>query len=615
MSELMGLDRVTSENVKSKVMVVEGAKALELLRSKLRNPVIAWDGDASTFDWTPLARRSCIVWPDIERDALGRAVIAANKLTELDCDVRLLLELQKGPVAYAMNGWDSGQVKAGIDRTRIWEPAPDEEPEPEPAQTEGKKLPPMAGGLPLALGMRDNYCVLLDRRGPQVVEYPREALGRRTLMHLADLEDWQQSEWSGDGRNGGREVDWDKAANEIVAMCVHAGHVSPDRVRGLGVYRDGGSIVANLDRNALWVDGKMVPVSKHMTRFVYIAQAATVPLEAPMSSEWAKRIGDAICQLRWVHPFYGKMFAGWLAVAPICGALSWRPNVWLTGPSGCGKTTVLDLVVRPLLHEIAFMTSQSTTEAGIRQENSGRSIPVIWDEFEAETRRDDDKRKGILELVRAATSGDGTIVKGTPGGGSRRFSVRFAFLFASINASLKMRADLSRTFMVELQGPSRNQEQKVKDSERFSKWQREVTSWPDDAGRRWVWRSVELAETILENIKTITKAMLAYTDRRTADRDAPMLAGWYSITDDRLINQEDARNLAAEWFDAHSVVDHTNDDDETSEGQHDERNLVRRLMDSWAKVSVDGRVTDVSIRELVKAAIEQGGRSDPHRVL
>ena len=30
--------------------------------------------------------------------------------------------------------------------------------------------------------------------------------------------------------------------------------------------------------------------------------------------------------------------AGWTTLAPICGALQWRPHVWLTGASGSGPS-------------------------------------------------------------------------------------------------------------------------------------------------------------------------------------------------------------------------------------------------------------------------------------
>jgi nucleoid-associated protein YgaU len=31
------------------------------------------------------------------------------------------------------------------------------------------------------------------------------------------------------------------------------------------------------------------------------------------------------------------LLAGWIALAPICGAMRWRPHLWLTAAAGAGK--------------------------------------------------------------------------------------------------------------------------------------------------------------------------------------------------------------------------------------------------------------------------------------
>ena len=42
-------------------------------------------------------------------------------------------------------------------------------------------------------------------------------------------------------------------------------------------------------------------------------------------------------QFQWDVQASGMLLAGWVALAPICGALDWRPHIWLTGGAGTGK--------------------------------------------------------------------------------------------------------------------------------------------------------------------------------------------------------------------------------------------------------------------------------------
>src|SRR3546814_5949145 len=89
--------------------------------------------------------------------------------------------------------------------------------------------------------------------------------------------------------------------------------------------------------------------------------------DSPLSDEEASRIIDICCRLRWEKPYGGWLLAGWIAIAVICGALNWRPHVWLTGSSGSGKSWLLDNVIRPLIGAIAVYCQSNSTEAGIRQ--------------------------------------------------------------------------------------------------------------------------------------------------------------------------------------------------------------------------------------------------------
>src|SRR3546814_12688673 len=94
-----------------------------------------------------------------------------------------------------------------------------------------------------------------------------------------------------------------------------------------------------------------------------------------------------------------RSLAGWIAIAVICGALNWRPHVWLTGSSGSGKSWLLDNVIRPLIGAIAVYCQSNSTEAGIRQTLATDARPVLFDEAESEDAKAQIGRAACRERV------------------------------------------------------------------------------------------------------------------------------------------------------------------------------------------------------------------------
>ena len=76
------------------------------------------------------------------------------------------------------------------------------------------------------------------------------------------------------------------------------------------------------------------------------------------------------------------LLAGWVALAPTCGCLDWRPHIWLTGGAGTGKS-LIHRFISPLLHDMGVPVSGNTTEAGLRQTLKSDALPVVFDEAES----------------------------------------------------------------------------------------------------------------------------------------------------------------------------------------------------------------------------------------
>ena len=208
----------------------------------------------------------------------------------------------------------------------------------------------------------------------------------------------------------------------------------------------------------LLVDDQQQPINAAFaSKFHY--QRATA-LEGPrglppLYDEEALAVLTIADRFRWDVPASAFLLAGWVTLAPICGALRWRPHVWLTAAAGSGKSAILDRYVNVLLGDMRLVVVGNSTEAGIRQFLRCDALPVVFDEAESNERSDQQRIQSILSLARVASSeSQATTVKGTPAGEVSRFQVRSMFLLSSISTGLKQGADRRRFAQLTLRNPA-----------------------------------------------------------------------------------------------------------------------------------------------------------------
>ena len=615
------------------VLLVSGEKCVDALQPLLldgnwRFPVLTWAGgdqSISKADWSPLAGKTVWYWPDADESGAGTVPVLGETLVAIGCKVKILaipdaslewLPNRDGAdvadlIAHKLLNRDL--LRTMIKDGRWWPPeseppAPPPEPATAPEPPLAVQLPPdeASTGLPVPLGMQENKVVLLDRRGPAIERFSRADMGKRALQFMADKEDWERSKYAYEGK-AGLTVDWERAADEYVAACLVQGPMATDRVLGIGVWEDRGRVVANLAREGLMVDGELVPIAGIESAHSYIANGRPVPLVEPMGLGEAIDVCDIVCSLRWADPFYGAALAGWLATAPIVGTLPWRPNLWLSGQSGSGKSFVLNHIVRPLIEPVGLYVQGHTTEAGVRQTISGKACPVVWDEFEIESRGDSERRKAVMELIRNSTQGRTGIRKGAAGGhGGVTHLVVASWLLASVNTQQTQRADIRRTLTIELAGQSRDEAKRAQEAAQFGELERRLRKWDEAIGLRWAWRSVRMAKAIRASRELMIDQMLARNiARATADQIAGLLAGYWSLLSDQAASPEQAARLLDEtyfrWLEAGSP-EATAADDVTDEGE-----LLNSMLDHQVTVTIeDGeRATThrVTLRELASRAV------------
>src|SRR6185369_16851755 len=146
---------------------------------------------------------------------------------------------------------------------------------------------------------------------------------------------------------GKTPFDEDAAKNAMIHTSHNeVGIYDDDRVRGLGAWEDDGRSVLHLGK-MLVVDNQRVPLAKFNSEFIYERAISIADEKAdPLSVADANKLIQLCNMLSWEKPINGRLLAGWCVAAIICGALKWRPHIWLTGPSGSGKSWIIHNVIK-----------------------------------------------------------------------------------------------------------------------------------------------------------------------------------------------------------------------------------------------------------------------------
>ena len=504
------------------VLVVEGEKTADAA-AKLypRAIVTTWPSGCKAIDksdWSPLIGRRIILWPDADepgRQAMDRL---SRKLLTLGVE-RLQIVT---PPADVPEGWDLADADwthdeaADFIKRNVSKPLQldaDKAVEEEPDEPPSNELPFRCLGFD-----RASY-YYLPRASGQVIELSASAHTKLNLLNLATL-DWWSSAYP-----KGSSADWDRAANNLMSLCVEQGVYDPDRVRGRGAWYDAGRVIFHLG-DRLIVDGNEHPIEEPPQTYYFYEHAKHLigPTDDILSDDIAIKIRDIALRFRWEIPAHAYFLLGWTVLAPVCGALDWRPHVWLTGGAGTGKTTILKHFMRPLLGGIYQAATGGTTEAGLRGTLKSDAIPVVFDEFEQNEQRDKQIVQNVLSLARIASSEGGKIYKGTTSGGANAFEIRSMFCVSSINVALIQKADVDRFCVLALRkDPLEKQD--------WAKFEQDILSTITlERGRQLIARTIKNIPTIRKNARIFGAALAVEFGQRYGDQHGTLLAGAWSLT-------------------------------------------------------------------------------------
>ena len=452
--------------------------------------------------------------------------------------------------------------------------------------------PHAGGGRPfICLGYDvDGYYYQPQSTG-QVMRLAASSHGGMNLCRLAPLAYWETLFPSKRG------VNWTAAASDLYAQQAVVGMFDADSLRGRGIWWDEGRCVLHLG-DRLVVDGCLWPMTTPLnSRFRYQRAAALVGTgEAqPLSDEEALLVLAIADRFHWEVPASAMLLAGWLTLAPICGALRWRPHLWLSGSAGSGKSHLFERFCAVLLGDLARVFVGSVTEAGIRQTLRCDALPVLIDEAEGNEKEDQQRIQTILSLARVASSESrAAIVKGSPTGDVARYSIRSMFLLSSIASGLKQGADRRRFALLNLRNPSELSQQ-----ERETHWQaldqdlKELIT-PEFANRL-IARTVGLIPVIRGSIAVCSRVAAAHFESQAlGDQYGTLLAGTWALQSSRVPSAAEAQALidGTDWSSYRQSTEVA-----------DERRCLNRILQHQLRVETHERsVVTRTVLELVELA-------------
>lgn len=563
------------------IVLVEGEKTAEAIRNAGYEPS-TWSGGCSAIhktDFSTLTGKHVILWAD--NDEVGqramKSIIAIIK--PYAASVSIVSIPHDMP-----SGWDAADTTAEH-ITQLIQGA--SEPQSESVIDcfkESTNATDRIAAMPFRfLGMDDGIMRYMPDNGQHIVSLTPASHTKLNLIQLAPLQDWEATFPS---KNG---CDWDAASNSLIQFSQSMPKFDPRAIRGRGCWIDGDEVVYHAG-NKLAINGSIRSIPSYTSPTAAIYEAGlqiAIDTEDAATNAQAARIIELCDSLSWDQPLYGKLLAGWMALSPICGALNWRPHIWITGSAGSGKTWIMGNIVNPLAGKSTVFVQGNTSEAGIRGQLGCDALPVLFDEAEAENQRSIPRMEGVMELARQASSESGAgIVKGTQNGGSITYMVRSMFCFSSIGVAAVKKADTSRISVLSLRkSDSPSQFEIVK-----SIW-KQTTADPVFCAKIRA-RSVRNAITTRYNAEVFSQAAVTYTgDKRSADQIGTLLAGAYSLTSNKKITHESATGWLAKQDWSGFKVDAIDSDENQCWSHLLSSHVIIQREKSTETISIDEAVT------------------------
>ena len=563
-------------NPEAKVLICEGEKAADAGQRLFSDYVVlSWlggSGAAKKVDWSVLKDRDVVIWPD--NDEAG--VKAASAIQSAIPNAYVVQLPDSKP-----KGWDLADAEAeGLApsalRPLLIRPKP--KATDEWHNNQFYKV--------LGFQQIDSRALFMfyNKRTASVVSYRVNQLNKEGLQELAPIRFWESMATNYESKT----ARFDAIRERLVDECYRRKIYNPDRIRGRGAWMESERVVMHTG-DMLIVDGIPTSLMDYDSRYVY-EQSHKLDLECrALSTEESEKFVSFCLDFAWEQALHGFLLAGWIFLAPVCGALSWRPHLWLTGPIGSGKSWIFQNVIQEALGDFSLQVQSETTEAGLRQRLGNAALPVIFDEAETENRRNDQRIQNVMALMRQASSeSGGGILKGSANGDAKEYRIRSMFAFASVLSGVFQSSDKSRIAILNLRNPNGAPEAKAR-FEAIKKTRIELYQPDYLNGLRY--RAVSKIPFIRECVALFSeKVMEKVGTRRLGDQYGTLLAGAWAAANDHLPTPDEINEiiLSGSWEDESALA---------TELDHDR--FIKHLLQHSMRIQGDKGPMDTTIGELL----------------
>lgn len=429
-------------------------------------------------------------------------------------------------------------------------------------------------------------------KSKSVISLSPAAMTKPNLLMLAPL-DWWEGYYPRYGKNGERGgFELDKAQDWLINESVTCRVFNSKWIRGRGSWIDGKHTVIHCGEHLI-VDGLTTPFEQFKSKFIYeIGEDMGFQQKAPLTTKQSSVLLDILGLVNWHREIDSYLLAGWCVVAPMCGALPWRPHIWLTGSAGTGKSWIFQHLVRRLLGESAMAVQGETSEAGLRQMLKHDALPVVFDEAEGEDKKAQERMADVIGLMRSSSASDGGIMaKGTSGGRANTYRIRSCFAFASIAIQVTHQSDRTRITILSLKKAPDSDDKKKKWKDLQKKYHETITEEYCASLRA---RTISMLPVILKNAETFSAAAAAELgQQRAGDQVGVLLAGAYSLKSAKEISYKEA--LA--WIQKRDWSE-----EKAQDATRDELSLIQHILGQVTRIESSHGVQERNIGELIRIA-------------
>lgn len=434
------------------------------------------------------------------------------------------------------------------------------------------------------LGYDGGNYYLFQHEKRQVMDFKKGDFSETGLIELAPINWWEENFPGKEGMNRKQALNW------IFRQANARGIYDPTRVRGRGAWKDKDRYVFH-HGDMLTVDGVATDITRISSAYVYpMARRMPEPAEQMLTAEEGRHLLEVSKMIRWSMPASAPLFAGWVMLAPICGALKWRPHIWLTGAAGSGKSTIQRDFASSLTKDICVYAQGNSTEPGIRQHLRADARPVLLDEAESNDDKERARMESILAMIRQSSSeSQAQTLKGTISGTSMNFAIRSMFCLASVNTNLDKKADIDRLTKLVIRSPDA-----FTPEEHWQKLSDELhkISTDETIANRLLARALHMLPTILKNVEVFTRAAAKkFGSQREGDQFGTMMAGAWSLCSDK----EASLEAAAAMLDRYEWKEHFEDHD-----QDDAARAIEAVLGAKIRMGTFG---DLTVYELIRECI------------